>query len=82
MSHATCEAHFLRELNAIEEMEPDHEWVGRFRELLLKMKESRGLVLSIGADRVDHIDRICPAFEHTVIVGNKIISARDVLYGG
>ena len=53
MSHATCGAHFLRELNAIEEMEPDHEWVGRFRELLLKMKESKDLVTSIGADRVD-----------------------------
>ena len=53
MSHATCGTHFLRELNAIEELEPDHQWVKRFRELLLSMKRSKDLTLSIGEGQVD-----------------------------
>ncbi len=39
--HATCGAHFLRELIAIQEMEPDHEWPKKLTSLLMRMKSAK-----------------------------------------
>lgn len=76
MSHGICNAHILRELNGIEEMNPDHVWPRLFRLLLLSMKGTRedaqargldalGIECLIGFDeRYDRIldlaDRECP----------------------
>ncbi len=52
IEHATCGAHFLRELNAIEEMEPGHRWPKQFRELLLSMKSMKESVQGSGGDQL------------------------------
>lgn len=41
VKHAVCCAHLLRELNAMEEMSPDHRWPGMFKDLLIAMKMSK-----------------------------------------
>lgn len=76
VTHATCGAHFLRELTGAEEAEPEHQWPGRFRKLLLDMKSAKDAAAASGLmslepdilegfaadyDRIlDLADRECP----------------------
>ena len=39
--HAICNAHLLRELTGIEELEPDHTWATLFKTLLRSMKKAK-----------------------------------------
>ena len=50
MSHGICNAHILRELKGIEEMEPNHVWPRLFRLFLLSMKASREDAQGNGSD--------------------------------
>lgn len=53
LEHATCGAHLLRELNGIEEMEPDHTWPGMFKELLLDMKSAKERAIAEGKTNLE-----------------------------
>ena len=53
VEHSVCCAHILRELAAIEEMDPDHKWPGEFRELLLQMKSEKERALAAGKRYLD-----------------------------
>lgn len=52
MKHGVCCAHILRELRGIEEMEPDHTWPAKFRNLLLAMKSAKESAQAVGIDRL------------------------------
>ena len=52
VSHGTCSAHFLRELKAIEEMEPGHLWPVRMAELLLSMKSAKEYAQASGQEKM------------------------------
>lgn len=51
MTHATCGAHFLRELEGIESHGTGHRWPKLFRDLLLLMKRSKEREQEAGSDR-------------------------------
>lgn len=51
--HAVCCAHLLRELTAIEEMEPEHRWSHEFKELLLQMKSEKESALANGCQQLE-----------------------------
>ena len=53
LEHATCGAHLLRELNGIEQMEPDHTWPGMFKELLLDMKSAKERAIAEGKTNLE-----------------------------
>lgn len=53
LTHALCNAHFLRELNGVLDVEPDHKWASQFIELLLDMKESKEKAIIEGKDSLD-----------------------------
>ena len=55
VEHSVCCAHILRELTAIEEMEPGHEWPGEMKRLLLQMKSEKECALSTGRRSIDAV---------------------------
>lgn len=51
--HALCNAHILRELKGIQQLEPDHTWPGRMIELLRQMKSAKEEAMETGAEELD-----------------------------
>lgn len=60
VEHAICNAHILRELNWVEENEPQHSWPALFRELLLEMKERKEQAISDGQSSLpkEYLDEV------------------------
>ena len=54
VKHAVCCAHLLRELNAMEEMNPGHRWPGMFKDLLISMKMSKDDAISRGETALEN----------------------------
>ena len=52
--HAVCCAHFLWELNRVEENHPEQKWATQFKELLIAMKKVKDKVLAAGKDEVSY----------------------------
>ena len=61
--HGLCNVHVLRELKAVTENEPDHDWAKRFSELLLSMKHEKESAQSKGLGRLD--DRTLRSFSRS-----------------
>ena len=52
ISHALCNVHLLRELNGIQENNPEQKWPGDFKDLMLEMKGAKEQAIDKGKDRI------------------------------
>jgi transposase len=80
LRHGLCCAHLLRELNAMEEREPEHLWPDRFRKVLLSMKftkerqqqEGRRNLSDAALIRIsEHYDRVLDPADRECPPGTK-----------
>lgn len=57
VSHAVCNAHILRELTAVEEYSPGHQWASSFKALLCSMKKTKEAAIANGKKQLSYYFR-------------------------
>ena len=71
--HAICNAHLLRELTAIEELEPDHTWAKDFKALLRAMKKARDRAVARGQAKLSYylLQKFSKEYDRIMEVADK-----------
>lgn len=54
ITHAVCNAHLLRELTAVEQYSPEHQWAPGFKTLLRSMKRARDKAVAKGKGELSY----------------------------
>ena len=71
--HAICNAHLLRELTGIEELEPEHTWAPAFKALLRAMKKAKEKAIAKGKTDLSyyHLHKFSQEYDRIMETADK-----------
>lgn len=71
--HAICNAHLLRELTGIEELEPEHTWATDFKILLRAMKKAKEKAIARGKSELSYyyLHKFSQEYDRIMETANK-----------